>query len=97
MNNFCGQIKLPLQGADLLSVSLYPRRCRWAELIRAFSPLSQFFILENTETQISLDFGIRCNYFSRDTYFELHKKTEEIGRMLNHMIQNPEKYSPKHK
>jgi len=51
---------------------------------------------ENTETQISLDFAVRCNYISLDEYQELLSSSEEIGRMLNHMITNPLKYSCKH-
>ena len=51
---------------------------------------------ENTETQISLDFAVRCNYISNDEYQELILSSEEIGRMLNHMITNPLKYSCKH-
>ncbi len=26
---------------------------------------------------------------------ELRSKSEEVGRMLNHMVKNPEKYRPK--
>lgn len=50
----------------------------------------------NTETQVSLDFAKSCKYISQDKYRNLLDKTEEVGRMLNHMIENPEKYSPKH-
>jgi four helix bundle protein len=51
---------------------------------------------ENTETQISLDFALKCEYISQEEYDELIEKYEEIGRMLNHMIKNPEKYGPIH-
>jgi four helix bundle protein len=50
---------------------------------------------ENTETQISLDFAVNCKYISQEEYKELLEKYEEVGRLLNHMIKNPEKYSPK--
>lgn len=52
--------------------------------------------MENTETQISLDFAERCKYISKEEYTELLGNLEEVGRMLNHMIENPEKYSPRH-
>ena len=53
--------------------------------------------MENTETQVSLDFAITCKYISEDEYQELLTGSEEVGRMLNHKVENPEKYSPKHK
>ena len=52
--------------------------------------------MENTETQVSLDFAISCKYISKEEYQELLGDSEEVGRMLNHMIENPEKYGPKH-
>lgn len=52
--------------------------------------------MENTETQVSLDFAKSCRYISEEIYLELIDISEEIGRMLNHMILNPEKYLPRH-
>ena len=51
--------------------------------------------MENTETQVSLDFAETCKYISQEEYRELRNKSEEVGRMLNHMVKNPEKYRPK--
>jgi four helix bundle protein len=48
--------------------------------------------MENSETQVWLDFAIACEYITRDVYCDLTNKSEEVGRMLNHMIENPEKY-----
>jgi four helix bundle protein len=53
--------------------------------------------MENTETQVSLDFATKCEYISQIQYNELLKDSEEIRRLLNHMIENPEKYMPRHK
>ncbi len=52
--------------------------------------------MENTETQVSLDFAGACKYISQEENIELRNKSEEVGRMLNHMVENPEKYRPKH-
>jgi four helix bundle protein len=52
--------------------------------------------MENTETQVSLDFAKTCKYISQEEYQELLDNSEEVGRMLNHMVENPEKYLPKH-
>ncbi len=51
--------------------------------------------MENTETQVSLDFAVTCKYISNEEYQELLDGSEEVGRMLNHMVENPEKFRPK--
>jgi four helix bundle protein len=51
--------------------------------------------MENTETQVSLDFAKACGYIKGDTHNTLTEKTEEVGRLLNHMIESPEKYRPR--
>jgi four helix bundle protein len=52
--------------------------------------------MEHTETQVSLDFAETCRYIPNKEYNELRDKSEEVGRMLNHMVEDPEKYRPKH-
>ena len=51
--------------------------------------------MENTETQVSLDFAFECKYISQEHYNNLIEKSEEVGRLLNHMVENPEKYKPR--
>ena len=48
--------------------------------------------MENTEVQVWLDFALACNYITAKKYNELTTKSEEVGRLLNHMIENPKKY-----
>jgi four helix bundle protein len=52
--------------------------------------------MENTETQVSLDFAEKCKYISEEEYQELIENSGEVGRILNHMVENPEKYIPRH-
>ncbi len=52
--------------------------------------------MENTETQVSLDFSEAGGYISKEQNAKLHATSEEVGRMLNHMIENPENYQRKH-
>ena len=47
---------------------------------------------ENSETQVWLDFALVFKYIDKTKYDELFSQSEEIGRLLNHMMQNPEKY-----
>jgi four helix bundle protein len=48
--------------------------------------------MENSETGVWLDFALACEYINSDTHEKLVTQNAEIGRMLNHMINNPEKY-----
>lgn len=53
--------------------------------------------MENTETQVWLDYSLACKYIEENIYQDLIMKSEEVGRMLNHMIENPEKYCSNNK
>ena len=48
---------------------------------------------ENSETQLWLDFALACKYISEEKRNELQYKSEEIGKLINYMINNPEKFS----
>lgn len=48
--------------------------------------------MENTETRVWLDFAHACKYISTEVKERLDGKAEEIGKLLNHMIENPQKY-----
>ncbi|MFL5810012.1 MAG: four helix bundle protein [Flavisolibacter sp.] len=47
---------------------------------------------EHSETNVWIEFSLACNYISGDKYETLISRNEEIGRLLYHMISNPEKY-----
>ena len=48
--------------------------------------------MENTETQVWLDFSLACNYIDESTYNNFKGVSKEVGRMINSMIRYPEKY-----
>jgi four helix bundle protein len=50
---------------------------------------------EATETQVWLDFARDCGYLSLEDHRQLTAGYEEIGRMLNAMIANPERFVPR--
>ena len=50
---------------------------------------------EATETSIWLDFALDCQYINEKEHNDLQEKYNEIGRMLNSMALNPEKFTPK--
>jgi four helix bundle protein len=48
--------------------------------------------MENAETQTWLEFALACKYIIQNEHDELLNLSEEVGRLLSHMINNPEKY-----
>tara|TARA_R100000935_G_scaffold41776_1_gene63447 strand:- start:320 stop:688 length:369 start_codon:yes stop_codon:yes gene_type:complete len=50
---------------------------------------------ENSETQLWFDFALACNYISQKDYVRLQFQSEEVGKLLNYMINNPEKFGIK--
>jgi four helix bundle protein len=48
--------------------------------------------MENSETQVWLDFSLACKYINEAKYQELLFETNEIGKLLQHIIDNPGKY-----
>jgi four helix bundle protein len=50
---------------------------------------------ECTETMIWLDFAKDCHYLKIEKYNDLFKQYEEVEKILNWMINHPEKFIPK--
>ncbi len=48
--------------------------------------------MENSETQGWLEFSLACNYIKKETYDSLFAQSDEIGRITQYMINNPEKF-----
>lgn len=47
---------------------------------------------ENSETDVWIEFSFAAKYINGDDYKRLSEKNAEVGKMLGHMIQNPDKY-----
>jgi four helix bundle protein len=48
--------------------------------------------MENGETQAWLDASLACNYINNEKYVLLNQQSEEVSRLLNYMINNPDKF-----
>lgn len=48
--------------------------------------------MENSETKGWLKFAVECEYLPQQKYDELVLQSDEVGKLLNHMMNNPEKY-----
>jgi four helix bundle protein len=49
--------------------------------------------MENSETQVWLDFCLACEYIDNNEKDEMDKISEEVGKMLNSMMSSPQKFS----
>src|SRR5258705_36991 len=47
---------------------------------------------ENAETEVWLDFALACKYINADEYRALISQKEEVGKLLNDILNNPGKY-----
>jgi four helix bundle protein len=49
--------------------------------------------MENSETQVWLDFCLACAYIDNNEKTEMDEISEEVGKMLHSMIASPQKFS----
>ena len=47
---------------------------------------------ENSETIVWLDFALAFDYLEKETYTKLCNQAEEVGKLLNYMMENPDKF-----
>ena len=50
---------------------------------------------ENSETQVWLEFSFKSDYISKEIFEELINESKEVGKLINFMIKNPEKFGSK--
>lgn len=47
---------------------------------------------ENSETVVWLDFALACEYMDSEKHKSLYNECLEIGKLLNYMMNNPDKF-----
>ena len=47
---------------------------------------------ENSETNVWLQFCLQCKYINKETFDNLNDRSIEIGKLINYMINNPNKF-----
>ena len=47
---------------------------------------------ENSETSTWLDFALECHYINGAIHKDLNEKSLEVGKLINYMITNPDKF-----
>ena len=48
--------------------------------------------MENAETEVWLDFANEYNYIDQETYRKIYSLNEEVAKLLQYMINNPDKF-----
>lgn len=51
--------------------------------------------MENSETKGWLKLALECKYLNQLDFEKLSNLSDEVGKLLNHMMSNPEKYGAK--
>lgn len=51
--------------------------------------------MENSETQVWLDFALAYEYLEESTYERLSSLVQETGKLLNYIMLNPDKFGSK--
>jgi four helix bundle protein len=51
--------------------------------------------MENYETQTWLQFSLDCDYITDENHQQLIELSEEVGKLIEYMIQHPEKFARK--
>ncbi|MCC9066646.1 four helix bundle protein [Flavobacterium piscisymbiosum] len=47
---------------------------------------------ENSETNVWLEYSFKCEYINQEKFDILNMKNIEIGKLINYMINNPNKF-----
>ncbi len=50
---------------------------------------------ENSETNTWLDFALACEYIQEEAHKKYTEEVKEIGKLINYMINNPNKFGVK--
>jgi four helix bundle protein len=91
MYSLTDQIRRLSRSANICVVEAYRKRRYPAHFVSKLSDSD----MENSETKGWLNFALKCNYLNENDYLKLINLNDEIGKLLNHMMINPEKYGAK--
>jgi len=82
------QIRRSSRSTNICLIEAYRKRIYRAHFISKLSDSD----MENSETKGWLKFALACDYITNEQYDQLVVQSEEIGKLLNHMMNNPQKY-----
>jgi four helix bundle protein len=82
------QIRRSSRSANICLIEAYRKRKYPNHFISKLTDVD----MENSETQGWLEFALACNYISKDVHDNLKYQSEEVGKLVQYMINNPEKF-----
>lgn len=91
MYSLTDQIRRSSRSTNICIVEAYRKRRYPAHFVSKLSDSD----MENSETKGWLKFALECKYLDDNNYTNLVALSDEVGKLLNYMITNPEKYGAK--
>ena len=88
MYSLTDQIRRSSRSTNICLVEAYRKRRYKEHFISKLSDSD----MENSETKGWLKFALECKYIIENDYEQLVIKSEEVGKLLNHTMNNPDKY-----
>ncbi len=82
------QIRRSSRSTNICTIEAYRKRLYPNHFISKLTDAD----MENSETQGWLDFAKECNYISVEDYGKLYALSDDIGRIIQYMINNPTKF-----
>ena len=82
------QIRRSSRSTNICTIEAYRKRRYPNHFISKLTDVD----MENSETQGWLEFSLACNYITTETYAKLHSLSDEVGRLVQYMIDNPGKF-----
>ena len=82
------QIRRSSRSANICTIEAYRKRIYPNHFISKLTDVD----MENSETQGWLEFSKECNYITTEIYNKLLAQSDEVGRIVQYMINNPEKF-----
>lgn len=82
------QIRRSSRSANICTIEAYRKRRYPNHFVSKLTDVD----MENSETQGWLEFSLACDYIKRDTYDRLLSLSGEVGKLVQYMIDNPDKF-----
>jgi len=91
MYSLTDQIRRSSRSTNICIVEAYRKQRYPAHFVSKLSDSD----MENSETKGWLKFALECKYLNQLDFEKLSNLSDEVGKLLNHMMNNPEKYGAK--
>jgi four helix bundle protein len=82
------QIRRSSRSTNICTIEAYRKRRYPNHFVSKLTDVD----MENSETQGWLEFAKECGYITQDIYENLYTQSDEIGRIIQYMIDNPGKF-----